>query len=321
MTAAFSLAPDRSTKRLKPALGLPRQTLWCYIFLLPAGIILSVFALYPAIDSWVIAFQNWNGFGGERTWVGFANFIEVMGDGYFWAAFARTALYVAVVVPTLLVVSLLLAVTLNDASYRMRPLFRAIFFMPVVATTAIVGVVASLIMNPLDGPLNTALHDIGIIQQPIDFLGDPKIALFSIAGIYVWKWTGISMIYWLVALQTVPKELHEAAQVDGAGTFLRHRYITLPMLLPFAAIIALIAIVGAFQTFPLVQATTRGGPNFATELVELYIYRIAFASSGEPRLGYASAAAAIFGIAVFVITLVQAGAFRALQRARAASER
>src|SRR5699024_3293286 len=137
-----------------------------------------------------------------------------------------------------------------------------------------------------------------------------------VSGVFVWKWTGISMIYWLVALQTVPKELYEAAEVDGAGVWRRHRHLTVPMILPFAVIIALIAVVGSFQTFPLVQAMTQGGPSFSTELVELYIYRLAFASEGEPRLGYASATAVIFGLAILIFTALQAWGVRKIQLAR-----
>src|SRR5699024_9695187 len=235
------------------------DTLWCYIFMLPTILLASVFTFYPAIASWVVSFQEWNGFGDERTFVGLQNFREVMGDQYFWSAFGRTALFVVMTVPASLVLAFLFAVALNDASYRLPPFFRAVFFLPVVTTTAIVGIVFTMILNPFDGPLNTFLLSIGLINQPIDFLGNPSIALASVSGVFVWKWTGISMIYWLVALQTVPKELYEAAEVDGAGVWRRHRHLTVPMILPFAVIIALIAVVGSFQTFPLVQAMTQGG--------------------------------------------------------------
>jgi len=313
MTAQLQLAPPFRRGRRSEGSS---DTLWCYLFMLPTIVLASFFTFYPAIASWVISFQDWNGFGDEREFIGLRNFEEVLVDPYFWSAFGRTALFVVLTVPISLLLSLLIAIALNDASYRLRPLFRAIFFLPVVTTTAVVGIVSTMILNPFDGPINTLLLDIGLIDRPIDFLGDPDIALYSVAGVFVWKWMGISMIYWLVALQTVPRELYEAAAVDGAGVLRRHRHLTIPMVTPFAVIITLIAVVGAFQTFPLVQAMTRGGPSLSTELVELYIYRLAFASSGEPRLGYASAAAVVFGLTILVLTVVQMLGLRRLQTSR-----
>lgn len=306
--------PGENTKSLRRRIWEYR---WCYLFLFPTAVLAALFTFYPMVMSWVISFQDWNGFSDVRTWVGFGNFAEVVRDPYFWAALGRTGRFVLMVVPISLVLSLLIAIALNDASYRLRPVFRTIFFLPVVTTTAIVGIVSTMLLNPFDGPLNTALLQLGLIDRPIDFLGNPDLALWSVSGVYVWKWLGISMIYWLVALQTVPRELYEAAAVDGARVGQRHRHITVPMVAPFAILITLIAIVGAFQTFPLVQATTRGGPSYATELMELFIYRLAFATSGEPRLGYASAAAVVFGVAVLALTALQALVVQRVNRRRA----
>lgn len=283
---------------------------WCYLFMLPTLLLSVFFTFYPMIASWYISFLDWSGLDAERKFVGWGNFVEAVGDPQFWSAFGRTFAFAGVTVPGTLVLSLLVAIVLNDQSLRLRTAFRAMFFLPVVTTTAIVGIVMSLIMNPFDGPLNAFLLELGLIDRPIDFLGDPDIALWSVAGVYIWKWMGISMIYWLVALQTVPRELYEAAAVDGASRRKMHRHLTVPMILPFAVIITLIGFVGALQTFPLVQAMTQGGPAFSTELVEVYIYRLAFAADRQPRLGYASAVAVFFGITVLLLTLLQAWAVR-----------
>lgn len=278
---------------------------WCYVFMLPSLVLGALFTLYPMVSSWWISFTDWSGLESEKRWVGLDNYREAVGDDAFWGAFGRTFAFTAVAVPVMLVLALLAALVLNDASLRMRAVFRTMFFLPVVTTTAIVGVVMSLMMNPFDGPLNAVLLDLGLIDRPIDFLGDPDLALWSVAGVFVWKWMGMSMIYWLVALQTVPQELYEAARVDGCTRRQTHRHITAPMITPFAVVIILITFVGALQTFPLVQSMTQGGPAFATELVELYIYRLAFAADFTPRLGYASAVAVFFGITVLIFTLAQ----------------
>lgn len=289
---------------------------WCYLFMLPSLMLASLFTFYPVIASWYISVLDWSGLGAERTFVGIENYIEAVGDSYFWDAFVRTFAFAFIAVPVMLALSLLVAILLNDESLRLRSVFRTLFFLPVVTTTAVVGIVMSLIMNPFDGPLNTMLLSLGLIDAPIDFLGNPDLALWSVAGVFIWKWFGISMIYWLVALQTVPNENYEAARIDGASMWQMHRFITMPIILPFAILIVLITFVNTFNVFPLVQAMTGGGPAFSTELVELYIYRLAFASDGLPRLGYASAVAVVFGVLTLIFALLQAWGARKATAAR-----
>lgn len=289
------------------------QARWCYAFMAPSLVLALLFTFYPLVSSWYISFLDWSGLDSERKFTGLDNYREVVKDPYFWDAFGRTFAFALAAVPVMLVLALIVAIVVNDQALRLRTVFRTVFFLPVVTTTAIVGVVLSLIMNPFDGPLNAFLLDAGLTDAPIDFLGDPDLAMWSVAGVFVWKWMGISMIYWLVALQTVPQEIYEAARVDGAGRWQTHRHLTMPLIAPFGVIISLIAFVGALQTFPLMQAMTQGGPAFSTELVEVYIYRLAFAADHQPRLGYASAVAVIFGVTVLALTLLQGWGFRRLQ--------
>jgi multiple sugar transport system permease protein len=138
-----------------------------------------------------------------------------------------------------------------------------------------------------------------------------------VVAVYIWKWFGVTMIYWLAALQVVPQELYEAARIDGAGRWQMHRSITLPMILPFALVIILITVVSALNIFGLVQTMTGGGPFFATEVMELYIYRNAFGAGEIPRLGYASAAAVFFGVTVLGLSLMQGWGLKKANAARA----
>lgn len=295
-----------------------RAARWCYLFILPSLILSAMFTFYPAIASWYISALQWTGFSAERSFIGLDNYREVIADPYFWNAFKRSFIFMFVAVPIQLVLSLLIAIVLNDQSLRLSPFFRTMFFIPVVTTAAIVGIVMQFIMSPFNGPLNMALLDIGLVDRSINFLGEPGTALWSVIGVYVWKWSGLTMIYWLAALQVVPNELYEAARVDGANRWKIHWSITFPLILPFAAIIALIAAIGALNVFPLVQTMTAGGPFFSTEVMEIYIYRTAFGAGGSvPRLGYASAAGVWFGVCVMLIALVQGLAAR---RARAARQ-
>ncbi|WP_205857369.1 carbohydrate ABC transporter permease [Phytoactinopolyspora endophytica] len=296
-------------------------TIWCYVFILPAMILAGLFTFYPIVASWFISFLEWSGITADGEFVGLDNYREAVSDPFFWRAFGRSFLFTSIDVPIRLFLALVVAIILNDAALRMRSIFRTIFFLPVVTTMAVVGVVWSLLLSPFDGPVNIALLETGLVGTPIDFLGSVDTALISVVAVHIWKSFGITMIYWLVALQTVPAGLYEAARMDGAGRWRMHRDITMPLIKPFAILIALISVVSTLQVFGLVQAMTQGRPNYSTELVELYVYRLAFAPEGavEPRMGYASAVAVIFGVAVMVIALGQGWALRRARSLRAAA--
>jgi multiple sugar transport system permease protein len=162
----------------------------------------------------------------------------------------------------------------------------------------------TMIFDPSNGPVNLLLTKLGIIKGNIFFLGNATTALGTSAVIWIWKWTGTSLIYWLASLQSIPHELYEAAVIDGAGAWQKFRFITAPLLIPFGAIILILTIGDAMRVFDLMLTLTGGGPFYRTEVMELFIYRQAFASS-VPRIGYASAAAMIFGLIFIVLTLIQ----------------
>jgi multiple sugar transport system permease protein len=134
-------------------------------------------------------------------------------------------------------------------------------------------------------------------------------------GIHIWKWFGVTLIYWLAALQTVPQELYEAAQVDGANVWQRFRAITVPLLIPFGIVIFLITAIDTLRVFDLILTLTGGGPFLSTEVVEVFIYRWAF-DTAVPRLGYASAAAVFFGITTLIFAIAQAGGIWMTRRMR-----
>jgi multiple sugar transport system permease protein len=221
-----------------------------------------------------------------------------------------------VAVPIQLVLSFIVALVLNDSSYKLGPFFRTMFFLPVVTSAAIIGIVMTFVFSPFNGPINKLLLNTGLVDRPIDFLGDPDTALWTVAAVWIWKWFGITMIYWLAALQVVPQDLYEAGRLDGANRFSLHKDITLPLIAPFAMVILLITIVGSLNVFGLVQTMTGGGPFFASEVMEVYIYRNAFGDTGIPRLGFASAAALFFGVTIFGISLVQAWGLKKAANAR-----
>jgi multiple sugar transport system permease protein len=289
---------------------------WCYLFILPNLVLSAMFTFYPAVMSWYFSLLNWSGFTSDREWVGLDNFRQIVQDEFFWNAYQKSFLFMVVAVPVQVILAFIVALILNDASYKLGPFFRTVFFLPVVTSAAIIGLVMTFVFSPFNGPVNKILLNTDLIDRPIDFLGDPDTALWTVAAVWIWKWFGITMIYWLAALQVVPQETYEAARLDGAGRFALHKDITLPMIAPFAMVIVLITVVGSLNVFGLVQTMTQGGPYFASEVMEVYIYRNAFGDNGIPRLGFASAAALFFGVTVFAISLVQAWGLRKMAAAR-----
>ena len=298
------------------------QFRWCYLFMLPSALLALMFTLYPTVMSWYFSFLDWSGFSDSAHFTGFDNYREVLRDGMFWDAFGRSFLFVLVAVPVRLALALLVAIALNNQALKLSPAFRTMFFLPVVTTAAIVGVIMSLMFSPFNGPINEALMALHIIDRPIDFLGDPGTSLWSVMAVEIWKNFGITMIYWLAALQTVPRVYYEAAAIDGAGRWRVLRHITMPILLPFAAIITLLTANSVLHTFGIVQTMTAGGPFFASQTVEVFIYQTAFAPAqggqgAAPRLGYASAAGCVFGLCVMLIALLQLWTGRKVAQARA----
>lgn len=295
--------------------SLRQRDVWIWLFLMPTVVLFGAYTVYPIIASYWYSFVEWNGFTAEMRFVGLDNYAAVFADPLFWNSFWLTLLFMLAVVPLRVLGALLLAIVLNSPKLPLSTLLRTAFFLPVVTTTAIVGVVMQFIFDPVSGPVNVLLRQSGMAPSGLNFLGNPGLALWTTVAVYVWKGFGITLVYWLAALQTIPKDLYEAARIDGAGPLHLLRYITMPLLVPFLIIITLLTIENTLQVFDLVLTMTGGGPYYATEVIEIYIYRWAFGAS-IPQLGYASAAAVVFGLLVCVIGAVQLLGVRFARRAR-----
>lgn len=292
---------------------LRRRNLWIYAFLMPTIVLYGLYTLYPMVASYWYSLVEWNGFSAQQRFVGISNYEAVLADPMFWSAVRITLVFMLIVTPLRVMGAFLLALMLNSPRLPFSGFFRTAFFIPVVTTTAIVGVVMRFIFDPANGPPSAVAQFLGL--GPIDLLGSSSTALLTSAVVYVWKFFGITLVYWLAALQTIPKDLYEAARIDGAGPIKLFRYITLPMLLPFLLIITILTIEDCFRAFDLMQTMTAGGPFYSTEIIEIFIYRWAFAAS-IPQLGFASAAAVLFGLLVMVFVIFQVWGLAAARRMR-----
>lgn len=298
-----------STNRSKPTSMLKTQkkkkAIWAYIFLAPQIIVFFVFSMYPIVMSYVYSFYDWSGIGPLKDFVGFENYAQLLSQPRFWNS-ALVSIYYIVGTTVLGVgVALILAIILNDQKLKGKMIYRTIYFLPVVTTTAIVGIIMGNIFG-INGFVNQLLLNFNLIDRPITWLTDSTLAIIILIVIGSWKGLGINMIYWLAGLQSIPNELYESAQLDGAGFWSTLRHITLPLLKPMAAVIILLSLVSGINAFDLVKTLTNGGPNFATETMDLFIYNFAFSSQlggGQVRMGYASAAGVLLGLFTFVISI------------------
>jgi multiple sugar transport system permease protein len=199
--------------------------------------------------------------------------------------------------------SLLIALLLNWRSFRFNSLFRVLIFLPVITTSAIIGTIMNMFFDPSQGPVNIVLTGLHLMKEQTFLLGNADTALITSGIIWCWKWLGISLIYWIASLQSIPEELYESAKIDGANSWKSFTAITAPLLIPFGIIILILTLSDALRAFDLMLTLTKGGPFFRTEVIEIFIYRWAFGSA-IPRPGYASAAAVVFGMFFVIIAVV-----------------
>ncbi|WP_135553736.1 carbohydrate ABC transporter permease [Paenibacillus cymbidii] len=294
--------PQKKTGRLH-ALKVKR-IIWAYIFLLPQLLLFLVFTIYPIIMSYVYVFFDYYGFGPLEDYIGLDNFKTIIADEQFWRAVKTSFIYIGGILVIVMPGSLSLALLLNAKFMKGKALFRTIFFIPVISTTAIIGIVMRLIFGNEGSLVNNVLIKLGIIDQAVNWFVDASTALIILIIIGAWIQFGLKMVYWLAILQSLPQDVYEAAKIDGSNAINTFRHITWPLLLPGAAVILLLSIIGGFNVFDLVLTLTGGGPYFATTTADLFIYNTVFTTGGMPRIGLGSAAGIIFGLMVFAVTLL-----------------
>ena len=285
-----------------------RNRLSGYLFILPALLIFVVFLVYPLMYTIYLSLTEWAGFDlGKIRFVGLRNFKLLLPDWIFWKALRNTMIFVFGTTVFLNLFGLALALFLNN-ELRITKLVRTLIFIPVLLSPVIVGVMWSRIFDPF-GALNQILEEMGIIATPIFWLGDKRIALWSIVGATVWQWVGYDMILYLTGLQQIPAELYEAAKIDGANTWHLFRFITLPLLKGIATMVILLNLIGGVRIFDIVFVMTRGGPNHNTEVLATHLYEVAFWFN---KMGYA----AVIAVIILVISLLFAYFRNRLMRER-----
>lgn len=287
------------TGKSKAAHKLRRKnTLTALSFIAPNFIGFFLFTLIPVIFSLVLAFMKWDSFG-TPEFVGLKNFSKMLNDDTFWISLKNTFLYTIGVVPLTLICSLGLAILLNKKIRGMK-FFRTAFFFPYVTSLVAIAVVWNMLFHPTMGPINQFLKL--FIENPPGWTSSSDWALTAIVIVSVWRGMGYYMILYLAGLQSVPKELYEAASMDGAGKWKQFLNVTVPSLRPTTFFVTIMLVINCFKIFDLVQVMTAGGPGRATNVLVYQIYNEAFVKF---NFGYASAIAMVLFVIVLAITVIQ----------------
>jgi len=276
-----------------------KNTLVAWSFIAPNFLGFFIFTLIPVIASFVIAFTNWDAFSTPK-FVGFKNFINMVHNHTFWISLWNTVFYTVGTVPLTLIASLGLALLLNKKIPGVRT-FRAVIFFPYITSLVAIAVVWNMLFHPDLGMINEFLRWIGI-QHPPGWTSSPKWAMPAIIIVSVWRGMGYYMVLYLAGLQSIPKELYEAAKMDGANKWSEFKNVTLPMLAPTTFLVLIMLTISSFKVFDLIQVMTLGGPGQSTNVLVYEIYNEAFVNF---NFGYASAIALVLFFIVLIITIIQ----------------
>ncbi|WP_037708944.1 carbohydrate ABC transporter permease [Streptomyces griseus] len=269
-----------------------------YFFVLPALLLFAAFKLYPIGWSFLLSLHRTT--GGTETFVGLDNYARLVEDPLLWTALRNTLVILAVQVPLMLALATGLAVALNSGLLKGRPLFRLGFFLPMVTGLVAYGIVFSVLLNKDYGLVNWLLGLAG--ADPVPWLTDGTWARISLGLALTWHYTGYNAVILLARLQTVPRELYDAAAVDGAGALTAFRHVTLPGLRPALLLTTVLSTIGTLQLFDEPTVLTGGGPDNATLTLGMYLYRNAFTYFD---FGYASAVAYALTLLIGLLGLLQ----------------
>jgi multiple sugar transport system permease protein len=276
----------------------------CYLYISPLLVFFLLLNFVSVAFSVYISLHRWRP-GGSPRFIGADNYIRLLQDDMFWMSLRNSVSYAVMVIAIGIPLALLLALAL-DSGLRARAVLTVAYYLPVVTAAVVVVVIWRWLLNPNYGIVNYYLERVGLPRY--HFLGDKRLALPAVAAMGVWQMLGYNAVLFLAGLQGIPRELHDAARVDGASGWRRFWSITLPLLKPTLLFVMVLSTIRALQVFEQVQLLpSPGGPLGATTTGTFFIYKQAFDFF---KMGYASAAAVVLGLVILVLSVVQARVMR-----------
>jgi multiple sugar transport system permease protein len=287
---------------------LERRMRFAYLAIIPSLIVITLLDVYPIIQSIIVSLQNQNmSSSNPEEFVGLQHYSRALFDEpVFWASLAKTIIWTAGSVLGAYLVALSLALLLNT-SIRGRGIFRALFLIPWVIPEVATALLWKWLYADEFGVLNFVLMRFGIVKQPVLWLADTSLALPAVILVQIWKLYPVMFIVLLAALQNVPKELYEAATIDGANLWQRFRFVTMPFIKSTSLIVTLLASIWTFQAFDIVYLLTGGGPADATKILPTFVYDKAFWGL---EIGYAAAIAILMMLGLIIISVAFLLAYR-----------
>ncbi|WP_078618095.1 MULTISPECIES: carbohydrate ABC transporter permease [unclassified Streptomyces] len=296
--AAPTGRPGHAPHRRRPFAPTLRARATPFVFLAPVLVLFLGFKIYPVCYALWLSFTK--NVGGVTTWAGGANYTRLLHDPLFWTALRNTLEILVVQVPVMLTLSILLAVAFNSKLLKWRSFFRVAYFIPIVMGLVAYGILFSALLNYQNGFINYALTSVGLPRIP--WLTDPFWAKVSIVLSMTWHYTGQNTVMYLAQLQSIPGELYEAAQMDGASRRRQFWHVTLPGLRPAILLTVVLSTIGTLQLFDEPYVLTGGGPDNATLTIGMYLYNSAFKNFD---FGYASAIGYVLALIVTAVSVIQ----------------
>lgn len=278
---------------------IKRETFSNYLWVLPAFLMFVVFTIYPFYKIFQLSFMEWDGISPTFQFVGLKNYINVIRNKIWWESFWHAVIITLLALTVQNSFALLLAYIV-DKDVKLGKFYRLCYFLPPMLSGIVVGLMWNWIFQA-DGILNHILKSIGISIK-ISWLAEPKTALYSVAVIHMWKGFGWGFVIFLAGLQSIPRELYEAADIDGANSVQKFIHVTLPLLIPIMVLVSILTILGTMQIYDIIISTTGGGPGYHTEVP---FTQIITRMTGTSQFGYACAMGLIFGFILLVVSMLQ----------------
>jgi raffinose/stachyose/melibiose transport system permease protein len=270
-------------------------------FVAPAALFFSVFMVLPVIAVMGLAFSNWTGFNvHDVSYAGLSNFRALPHDELFVRALLHTIAFVVLSTIALNVFGFGFAMLINSRVMG-HDFLRIAMFVPLALSPVITGVIWQQLLGPY-GLVNSLLQSLHLASSPVQFLGDPDLAFWTVIAASIWQYSGYNMLLYYSGLQSLPQERLEAAAIDGAGPIARFRHIIVPYMRPVIAVVIVLNLIGGWKVFELVYVLTNGGPNHGTEVLSTYLYQQAFTISAN---GYASAIAVVIVVLATLSALLR----------------
>ncbi|NOL15828.1 sugar ABC transporter permease [Bacillus velezensis] len=278
-----------------------------YLFLAPALIFL-LFVYIPIIENVFFSLFEWSSFQPEKTFIGLKNYIDLFRDPVFFTALCNNVLYAVISLICQVGGGLILAAVLEDRLVRKwSPFFRTVFFLPVVISMTVIALLFDFIYNPEIGLLNQLLEAVGLDELTRAWLGDENTAMLSVIFVSQWQSVGYIAMLYIVSIQSIPAELYESAQLDGAGKIQQFFHITVPQTKEMSFVAVVMTLTGAFTVFNEPYILTGGGPGNASEVLSTFLYKSAFT---KDMMGYASAIATVVLLLTLALSLIQMKFFK-----------